>query len=218
MSTVVSEERVLPPVPPVDGRTLRAQRTRDAVVTALLSLQEEGDLQPTAQRVAARAGVALRTVYGHFSDMESLWLEGGRRELTKIAALADVPASDLPFEERLERFCTSRARVLEALLPVMRATRLRRPFSAQLDRNWSLYVSVGDAEVTAVFGPELATLAAPARTALLHALYQVASTPAWDALRDDRGLDPAQAAEVLCAGVERLLRPLAVSRSVPHPS
>lgn len=208
MTTTMSAQVSLPPV---DGRTLRAQRTRDAVVAALLALQEEGDLMPTAQRVAARAGVALRTVYGHFSDMESLWLEGGRRELAKIAALADVPTPDRPFAERLDRFCASRVRVLEALLPVMRATRLRRPFSEQLDRNWSLYVSVGDAELTAVFAPELDPLPAGRREALLHALYLVASTPAWDALRDDRGLDAAQAAAVLRAGVERLLAPLAGS-------
>ena len=33
----------------VDGRTARGQRTRSAVVDALLALQEEGDLEPTAQ-------------------------------------------------------------------------------------------------------------------------------------------------------------------------
>ncbi len=206
-----------PPAAPdpvvVDGRTLRAQRTRDAVVAALLALQEEGDLQPTAQRVAARAGVALRTVYGHFSDMESLWLEGGRRELAKISALADVPSADLPFEERLDRFCASRALVLEALLPVMRATRLRRPYSAQLDRNWKLYVSIGDAEIGAVFATELDPLDPAVRTTLLHDLYLVASSPAWDALRDDRRLDPAQAEAVLRTGVRRLLAGVAPSPS-----
>ena len=102
----------------VDGRTARGQRTRSAVVDALLALQEEGDLEPTAQRVAARAGVALRTVFGHFSDMETLWAQAGERELAKIAALADVPDGALPLEERVDRFCASRARVRAAAVPV----------------------------------------------------------------------------------------------------
>jgi AcrR family transcriptional regulator len=71
---------------PVDGRTARGQRTRSSVVDALLALQEEGDLSPTAQQVAARAGVALRTVFGHFSDMETLWAEAGQRELAKLSS------------------------------------------------------------------------------------------------------------------------------------
>ncbi len=81
------------PTVPVDGRTARGLRTRRAVVDALLALQEEGDLEPTAQRVAARAGVALRTVFGHFSDMETLWAQAGEREFAKMAALAERPTA-----------------------------------------------------------------------------------------------------------------------------
>ncbi len=191
-----------------DGRTRRAQRTRDAVVEALLALQEEGDLQPTAQRVAARAGVALRTVYGHFADMEALWLEAGRRELAKISALADVPEATLPLAERTTRFCASRARVLEALLPVMRASRLRLPTSAQLRRNWAWYVDVGDSEVRAVFGPELDGLPDDDAVRLLDALYLVSSSSAWDALRGDRGLSPSAARTVMESSVAALLVPV----------
>lgn len=191
----------------LDGRTRRARRTRDSVVAALLALMEEGDLAPTAVRVAARAGVALRTVYGHFADMEALRLEAGRRELDKIGAMSDVPDPGLPLAERLERFCASRARVHEALLPVMRGTRLQRPFSAQLDRNWSLFVEVGDDEVRHVFATELAALSPAGVADLLDRLYLVSSTAAWDVLRDDRGLDPAAAHRVLAAGVTALLVP-----------
>ncbi|MCA1721969.1 MAG: TetR/AcrR family transcriptional regulator, partial [Actinobacteria bacterium] len=91
-----------------DGRTERSRRTRDAVVDALLALHDDGDLTPTAQRVAARAGVALRTVYGHFSDMETLYAEAGERELARLFAVADVVPEDLPLDERVELFCRSR--------------------------------------------------------------------------------------------------------------
>ena len=53
---------------PLDGRLARSQRTRAAVIDALVALCVEGDPSPTALRVAERAGVALRTVYGHFAD------------------------------------------------------------------------------------------------------------------------------------------------------
>jgi TetR/AcrR family transcriptional regulator of autoinduction and epiphytic fitness len=193
----------LPP-PQIDGRTRRAHRNRTSVVDALLALWEEGDLHPTAQRVAARAEVALRTVYGHFTDMETLYLEAGHRELATLQQLADVPPGHLPYDERLERFADSRARVLERLLPVMRATRVR-PMSPALERNWRLYIKVGDDEVRGVFRQELDRLAPDRQAALLDALYLASSVSAWDVLRADRALDPAPARQVVRDSVHALI-------------
>jgi len=195
MRTMDSEVRA-------DGRNERARRTREAVVDALLALHDEGDLTPTAQRVAARAGVALRTVYGHFNDMETLYAEAGERELRRLYAVAEVVPPELPLPERIEGFCRSRARVLEYLLPVMRATRLREPFSPQLARNRARYIASADAEVERVFAAELAG-ADGLRT--LDALYLATGGPAWDALRTDRHLDPAQAEAVMRRTVTALL-------------
>jgi len=190
----------------VDGRTARGQRTRAAVVDALLALQEEGDLTPTAQRVAERAGVALRSVFGHFSDLETLWAEAGTRELDKLAALAVPVPTELPLVGRIALFSASRARTLEALLPVMRAARLREPTSSQLQANRQLFIAAGDAEVVQAFGPELAARGDQA-DALVVAIYLAAGGPAWEALRHDRGLDVAAATELLRRTVSRLVDP-----------
>lgn len=185
-----------------DGRNERARRTREAVVDALLALHDEGDLTPTAQRVAAKAGVALRTVYGHFNDMETLYAEAGERELRRLYAVAEVVPPELPLTQRIERFCRSRARVLEYLMPVMRATRIREPFSPQLARNRARYIASADAEVERVFAKELRGVGGP-RT--LDALYLATGGPAWDALRTDRHLDPSEAEAVMRRTVTALL-------------
>ncbi len=190
---------------PVDGRTARGQRTRSSVVDALLALQEEGDLAPTAQQVAARAGVALRTVFGHFSDMETLWAEAGQRELAKLGSLADVIDPDPPLHDRIDRFSVSRGRVLEALMPVTRAARLREPSSPQLQRNRALYNKVGDDEVRQVFARELRSLHATTRARTLDALYLCSAAAAWEALRHDRGLSPEQAVGVVRRSVAAIL-------------
>jgi AcrR family transcriptional regulator len=187
---------------PLDGRNERSRRTREAVVDALLALHDEGDLTPTAQRVAAKAGVALRTVYGHFTDMETLYAEAGERELRRLYAVADVVPAELPLPERIERFCRSRARVLEYLMPVMRATRIREPFSPQLARNRARYIASADAEVARVFASELSG-ADGAKT--LDALYLATGGPAWDALRTDRHLGPEAAEAVMRRTVTALL-------------
>ncbi len=205
MSLDVSQDLDAEQELPVDGRTARGQRTRSSVVDALLALQEEGDLSPTAQQVAARAGVALRTVFGHFSDMETLWAEAGQRELAKLGNLADVIDPDLSLAERIERFSVSRGRVLEALMPVMRAARLREPSSPQLMRNRELYNRVGDDEVLRVFARELDPLDEDGRARTLDALYLCSAAAAWEALRHDRALSPEQAVVVVRRSVAAVL-------------
>jgi AcrR family transcriptional regulator len=56
-----------------EPRSPRAERARASIAEALLSLIDEGDLQPTANRIAERAGISLRLIYHHFGDLESLY-------------------------------------------------------------------------------------------------------------------------------------------------
>src|SRR5258706_16285421 len=66
-------------VPRIDGRTARAERTRSAIVEAHLTLIGEGDLKPTGERIAERAGVSLRALWANFKDMEALFGASGQR-------------------------------------------------------------------------------------------------------------------------------------------
>jgi AcrR family transcriptional regulator len=188
----------------VDGRLARSARTRAAVIDALLGLHLDGDLSPTAGRVAERAGVALRTVYGHFADLESLYAEAGQRAMAQVrdvaiaftAGWADDPGR-LPLEVRARRFAEARAVVLEWLLPITRAAALREGVSPQMQRNREQFVALGDSEVRTLFAPELARLEPARAVRAVHALHVVAGGPAWAALRQDRRLEPPAAAALL---------------------
>ena len=68
----------------IDGRTVRAQRTRQALLDALFSLLEDGELRPTAERIAERAGVSERSVFQHFPDREALYEAVGRRQFERV--------------------------------------------------------------------------------------------------------------------------------------
>lgn len=57
----------------VDGRRLRSERSRTAIIDAMVALQDEGILVPTAQQVAERSGINIRTLFRHFEDMEALF-------------------------------------------------------------------------------------------------------------------------------------------------
>ncbi len=75
-------------------------RTRRAVVDALLALLDEGDLKPSAERVAERAGVSLRALWANFTDLETLYAAAGQRQLERQSELTRRISPRLPLNQR----------------------------------------------------------------------------------------------------------------------
>ena len=59
----------------VDGRILRSQKSQSVILTALIKLINTGNYYPTAEEVAKESGIAIRTVFRQFDDMESLLIK-----------------------------------------------------------------------------------------------------------------------------------------------
>jgi TetR/AcrR family transcriptional regulator, regulator of autoinduction and epiphytic fitness len=192
---------LLSDVRPADGRMARSHQTRRAIVDAMRALHAEGDLRPTAPRVAARAGVSLRTVWQHFADMEALLLEAGRRDLEILLQIVRPIAPDLPFADRVEMLADQRARVHEQMTPGWRASRIQQPFSRELRLSKRRMTALARAELEAVFATELGKFPAGQRQALADALHGVTIWAFWDSLRCDVGLNPDQARETIAGTV-----------------
>ena len=56
-----------------DGRRLRSERSRQAMINAALILIEEGNFAPTAKQISARAGVGIRSFFRQFEDMDQFF-------------------------------------------------------------------------------------------------------------------------------------------------
>lgn len=180
---------------PADGRTARSHRTRRAIIDAMRDLHAEGDLRPTALRIAERAGVSLRTVWQQFDDREALLLEAVRRDRDILRSLLDRIEPDRPLAARIDAFVGQRAHVLEEMTPTWRAARIHEPFSDQLriDRQWK--TDRGRHEIESVFASELAQLSEQQRVQLVDSLHAICLWPFWESLRTDLGLSPALARE-----------------------
>jgi AcrR family transcriptional regulator len=185
------------PKPARDGRAERSERTRDAVVEAMLDLIEDGDLRPTAPRVAERAGVSLRTVFHHFEDLEALFSMAAQRQMQR--RLADVPliGAEGPLADRIDAFVSARAAALEAISPVRRSGLLSEPFSRVIRRHLAWIRRRGRREIERVFASELKARPAAARRDLLEALTVAASWSTWEALRAHQELSPTHARRVM---------------------
>lgn len=189
----------------LDGRVRRGQRTKEAVVEAFLSLIEDGDPQPKARAIAARAGVSLRSVWQHFEDLETLYLAAGRREMEKVGPMMAIVDPSLPTAERVATFVTRRVEALEAMAPVARAARLREPFSRQLQTNRDQLKKRYRDWIEETFAPELTDLSPERHLDVVEAILSAGSFSAWFALRDEQGLAVERARAVLELTVERLI-------------
>ena len=56
----------------LDGRRARSQRTHALIIDTYLTLLRETQRIPTADRIAARAGLSQRGIFGHFPDLKAL--------------------------------------------------------------------------------------------------------------------------------------------------
>jgi AcrR family transcriptional regulator len=184
---------------PADGRAARSHRSRRAIVDAMRALHAEGDLRPTAPRVAERAGVSVRTVWQQFADMETLLVEANRRDNEIMRSLTQRIDPDQPLAARVAQFTGQRARILEQMTPSWRAARLYEPFSAELTRNKGRTLATAKAHLEKVFTRELAELAEAGRQQLVNGLHAVSVWSFWESLRTELNLDPAQAEGLLRA-------------------
>ncbi|GAA0913770.1 TetR/AcrR family transcriptional regulator [Virgisporangium aurantiacum] len=166
----------------VDGRSARSERTRRAIVAAHLALIDEGDLKPTGERIAERAGVSLRTLWTNFKDMETLFAASGELVKERQDAMYRRIEPELPLVERVEEFCSQRVEVLEMLAPSARASSLREPFSAQLRINRARNIARARRQIEEVFETELAS--AVERDQLVNAITVASTWSSWSMMRD----------------------------------
>jgi TetR/AcrR family transcriptional regulator of autoinduction and epiphytic fitness len=181
----------------IDGRAARSERTRDAVVEAILALIEEGDLRPTGPRIAERAGVSLRSVYQHFADLEALFSRAADLHGERMAQLARPLPLGGPLAERVAAFVAERTRLLEATSPVARAAALEEPFSQEIASRARAAREHARAEVAVLFAPELKRCDPAEREELVAALSAAADWPFWESLRRHQRLSELQAQRVL---------------------
>ena len=166
-----------------DGRRMRSERSRQAIIDAMLNLVEEGVLVPTAQQVSERAGVGIRSVFRHFSDMESLFATadtvtreqyqglfgGGDREGSlRERVLHAVEQHALAYEAIGNHFLTTKAQMWRYPILHEQYARAQRQLRKDLD-DWL---------------PELESLPDDDR----EMVDAVASFEHWHRLREQQGL------------------------------
>jgi len=171
-----------------DGRTQRRMRNRERVADALFTLVREGYCRPTADQVAARAGVGRRTVFRHFDDLESLFAEVAT-QVRDQARTRRVPVDrQQPVQERVREMVSRRALLFEELAPFRRANTAhlwRSPVLQKFEVENNLELRKDLQHVI----PELQS----SSSVSAHGVEMLAGPETWDRLRDVQLLSSTEA-------------------------
>jgi len=154
-------------------------RTREAIAEALLDLLEDGGRVPTAESIAARAGVSRRSVFAHFADLDELYVVSSRLQIERLHAASTTIDAQLPFAERVEAFVAQRERVYQTMTPVRRMALAAAPASPVLAESIDRADAWLREQLAEAFAPELAG-GAPG---LLDEVDAAVSWAAWYHLR-----------------------------------
>jgi AcrR family transcriptional regulator len=175
----------------LDGRRQRSNESRRRIALAMLELAREGEVDPSANEVADRAGVGRRTVFRLFNDMEGLYREMHGVMTERLTPMFAAPFTGKTWRERVDELIERRSRIFEEMLPIKSA--------AEVHRHHSEFLQSGHRKITKLQRQALLEVlpASIAQGEKLEALDLVLSFEAWRRLRHEQRLPVKQATATL---------------------
>jgi len=194
------------PVATEDGRHARRERNRLAVVDAMLALYGEGNLDPSSDEIAERAGLSPRSLFRYFDDLDDLVRVSISRQHERLAPMARLDIStDAPLAGRIDRLVTQRLRLFDRIASVGVVSRVRAPFQPLIASELAISRSFLRRQIEQLFSPELAARGKAGGASALAVIDVLTSFEALHLLRDDQHLTRQQIEAALADSITRLL-------------
>jgi TetR/AcrR family transcriptional regulator, regulator of autoinduction and epiphytic fitness len=168
----------------VDGRSLRRERNRDAVINALLAIIREGNFEPGGAEIAQRAGVSHRSVFRYFDDLGDLVRTAITHELTEAIPLGTI--DDLgqgTLEHRIEQLVSTRLAMYDHIHGVATVARARALTIPEIDEEFTEIVAMFRTIMHEHLAPEVATFPEADREFVIDAALVLVSWDAYDMQR-----------------------------------
>ena len=189
-----------------DGRRARGERSRAAIVQAVVDLLPESDGMPSTTRVAERAGVTQRTLFRHFGSVDDLLVAVIEEQTELIAPYLARLDDGGPVADRIARIVATRAELFARIATVRRWALQLRATYPDIANGLRRAAVAQRAQIAHLFAAELEAMDAGRRAVALDAVDVALSWPTWDRLVDEQQLDDHQVVEVLAALVAGVLR------------
>ena len=185
----------------LDGRRQRSARSRAAIIEASFELMQEGVLAPTAQQIAERAGVGIRSFFRHFEDMESLASASDEHIRSTYEALWAGGDRSGGLDERIQRAVERHSDAYEQVAHLILSTRSLLWRSEVLRGNYARNQHKLALDLDHWL-PEITELPPTQR----KAVYATASFDMWHRLRSVQGMDRESAVSITVTLIKTLLK------------
>lgn len=152
------------------------------MVDAAFALLQGGVFPPTAEKVAAEAGVSVASVFRYFGSLEDIQREAQHRFRERYAPLIAVPGDAARYTrgERIARLVDDRLSLYDQAGRVMQVGRLRSlEYEAAAEASTATRAMLAD-QVRGWLAPELATVTPAAGADLAAVVDGATSLDAWD--------------------------------------
>ena len=183
-----------------DGRKHRSQKSQMLIVNAMLELVAKGNLEPSADQIAEIAKVGRRSVFRHFSDMDTLYREMNNSITATMGSIVQQPFLAADWRGQVLELVDRRAVGFEKMKPFLLAGQVHRHRSAFLKTAHAQFVGILRNILMAILPKDAARDAV-----LVEALDMLLSFESWNRLREDQGLSIAKSKRVLKQAIESLL-------------
>lgn len=197
-----------------DGRVGRMARSRQALCDAFLALVQEGHLRPTADEIAARAGLSRRSLFHHFRELGELYDAAYEIGMQRSDPLMRKVDPRLPVDEKIEQLVENRCQFLEVTLPFtweLTARALVGPAQEQARRSALEKLTEQNEAIAQLFGGDLAHLTTAERVEVSRALAAAISPPIWGYFRNSLELSYKASRNAVTRSLRALLRDAGVA-------
>ena len=184
----------------LDGRRLRSERSREAIIDAAIALMEEGILVATAQQISERAEVGIRSFFRHFEDMEALARAIDEQIRDSYEELVLGGDRNGTLEERIEHAVERHANAYETCAKIILSTQAQRWRYEFLQKNYARNQR-GLRKDLDNWLPELKKLSRQQR----EAVDAVTSFEMWHRLRELQGQGKKASNEILSSLMKSLI-------------
>lgn len=183
-----------------DGRFNRSVVTRKKIVAALTSLVYEGYLSPTAEQVAQKADVGLRTVFRHFDDLNSLYSELSADLEALILPVLQIRLRGNSWQDKLMHSIEIRAQFYDRIAALYLSAQVHRHRSPLITDNLTR-----DVQRLREIGRNILPAGIQQNVLVFESLDLLMSPDTWVRLRRDQNLSSEEALHVVRLGVNAVL-------------
>jgi AcrR family transcriptional regulator len=179
----------VPTTSTVDGRRARSERSRAAVVDAMLGFARDGVYEPTSIEIAARAGITQRTLFRHFGTVDDIFVALVQRQTEFVTPYLLPMDRTGTVDDRVQRLVDNRTALYEAIAPIRRAGLRIATEHEVISEALALMTARMHTQTGELFANDLARADRRTRELVVDAIDTATSWEVWDRLHSVRRFD-----------------------------